>query len=241
MSVKDGPELTAAPVLSHAAPVTPAAPAPVVKAERTEPVSSSATERARAVDGIVPQSPAGPTRPAELVAVSSAVEAVPGADATVEITEAPRPPARPPGLGEEPVEPEPGPVSETEPRPAQEPALQETADVPASPARPAEAPVAQAGQGASPDATAQQAAASYPALVMQRLSRTRRDRLSVSGTAVIAFTVGDGGGLVALVIAQGSGVEQIDLAGLALVQSAAPFPPPPPGAQRSYTFQFTGD
>ena len=76
---------------------------------------------------------------------------------------------------------------------------------------------------------------------MQRLSRTRRDRIRVAGTAVISFTIADNGGVAALSVAQSSGVPEIDQAGLALVQRAMPFPPPPAGAQRSFSLQFTGD
>jgi TonB family protein len=61
------------------------------------------------------------------------------------------------------------------------------------------------------------------------------------GTAVIAFTVSEDGGLATLGVAQSSGVAEIDQAGLALLQRASPFPAPPVGAQRSFSFQFTSN
>jgi protein TonB len=175
------------------------------------------------------------------VATTATVEALPESNDATAVAEALRPPTRPTDLG---AEPEPVAAADPEPRPVEEappsaPAETETVRGRADGTREVEA--TQAGPGAAATAAAQQAAATYPAEVMQRLSRTRRDRLRVSGTAVIAFTVGDNGSLVALVVAQGSGSEEVDRAGLALVQRAAPFPPPPPGAQRNFSFQFTGN
>ena len=211
------PSATAAPVVSSPVePVDPDAPAP--------PSMPQAT----------PAEPATPLRSIESVAVSEAVEPLPEAPRATEVETAPRPPGRPRDLASQPMpEPEPQPAPEPQP----EPQVAESAPAQGN----AEIEVRQSTQAAQAEAQASAAAASYPTQVMQRLSRTRRDRVRMAGTAVISFTVADSGGLAALGVAQSSGAPEVDEAGLALVQRAVPFPVPPPGAQRNFSFQFTGD
>lgn len=57
----------------------------------------------------------------------------------------------------------------------------------------------------------------------------------LKGQAVVAFTVDDAGGLAQLAVAVSSGNPAIDQAAIELIRRAAPFPPPPPGAQRSFS------
>lgn len=84
------------------------------------------------------------------------------------------------------------------------------------------------------------AVSSYPGLVMKKLSRTRRDRVSGRGAALVAFTISASGGISDARIVHSSGSPVVDRAGLSLVRRAAPFPAPPKGAKRSFTFEFTG-
>lgn len=84
------------------------------------------------------------------------------------------------------------------------------------------------------------AASNYPGLVMQKISRTPRPRAGSRGTAVVAFSVAAGGGLAAVSIARSSGSAELDSAAVRMIQSAAPFPPPPPGAQRNFTLNIKG-
>lgn len=55
------------------------------------------------------------------------------------------------------------------------------------------------------------------------------------GQAVVAFSVDDAGALKSVVVAVSSGNPEIDAAALALIRRAAPFPPPPPGAQHAFS------
>ncbi|WP_176556300.1 TonB family protein [Rubellimicrobium rubrum] len=212
-------------------PVAPAARADRATAMTAEPgvPASSAAPR------VTPAQPLEPSRSAANVVVSEVIEALPEEPRPTEVDAAPRPPERPSNLTSEP---------EPDRQVAQPVPVQGNADVEmpqGTQAGQADGTASRQAQAAQAEAQASAAAASYPAQVMQRLSRTRRDRIREAGTAVISFTVADDGGLAALAVAQGSGIPVVDQAGLALVQRAAPFPVPPAGAQRSFSFQFTGN
>jgi protein TonB len=91
-----------------------------------------------------------------------------------------------------------------------------------------------------PHASGNAAASNYPGLVMQKISRVPRPRSTSRGTAVVGFSVAGGGGLASAHIASSSGSGPLDQAALQMIQRAAPFPPPPPGAQRSFTISIKG-
>lgn len=99
---------------------------------------------------------------------------------------------------------------------------------------------AQAGTGGRSQAAGNAAASNYPGQVMRRLSRVGRPRVGQRGTAVVRFTVAGNGGLASVAIARSSGHGRLDQAALTLVRRAAPFPPPPPGAQRSFQIDIVG-
>lgn len=80
----------------------------------------------------------------------------------------------------------------------------------------------------------------FPSLVLRQIQRTRRDRINARGMAVVAFSIGAGGQLAGLSIAQSSGSSELDQAALNHLRRAAPFPPPPPQAQRQFSFEFMG-
>lgn len=84
------------------------------------------------------------------------------------------------------------------------------------------------------------AAAQYPHLVNRHLSRLRRPNARFNGAAVVAFTIAGNGGLAGVSIARSSGSAEFDRLALAHVQRAAPFPPPPAGAQRSFNVSVQG-
>lgn len=97
------------------------------------------------------------------------------------------------------------------------------------------------GTTGSSDTTSGNAAASnYPGKVMQRLSRAPRPRVGSRGTAAVAFTIADGGGLSAVSVARSSGSAALDRAAVQMIRGAAPFPAPPPGAQRSFSIRIEG-
>ncbi|SDY64253.1 outer membrane transport energization protein TonB [Citreimonas salinaria] len=97
---------------------------------------------------------------------------------------------------------------------------------------------AQARQQGTRKGTAQQAgnaaASNYPGQVMAQINRVGRPRMNHRGRSRVSFTISSAGGLAGLSIARSSGTSALDRAALKIIQRAAPFPPPPPGATRSY-------
>ena len=81
-----------------------------------------------------------------------------------------------------------------------------------------------------------QAGDSYKGLVFGMLARAERVSQAPreSGQVVVSFSVDGQGRLVSLVLAQSSGHADLDAQALAMVRGVAPFPPPPPGALRSF-------
>ncbi|MEM6618247.1 MAG: TonB family protein [Pseudomonadota bacterium] len=83
-------------------------------------------------------------------------------------------------------------------------------------------------------------ASDYPGQVMRKIQRVPRPRSSTRGSAIISFTIAASGGLVSAGVARSSGSTQLDRDALRVVRRAAPFPPPPAGARRSYQVQIKG-
>jgi len=78
----------------------------------------------------------------------------------------------------------------------------------------------------------------YPGQVMDRIRRTRQQRVPGRGVAVVSFSIAGNGGLSAASIQRSSGSAAIDAAAIDHIRRAAPFPAPPAGAGRSFSFEF---
>lgn len=64
-------------------------------------------------------------------------------------------------------------------------------------------------------------------------------RRGASGTALVAFVLNDDGTVQSEKILRSSGDAALDVESLALIQRAAPFPKPPPGAQKLFAVDIT--
>ena len=64
-------------------------------------------------------------------------------------------------------------------------------------------------------------------------------RRGVFGTALVAFELNDDGSVKSEKLLKSSGDASLDVESLALVQRAAPFPKPPPGAQKVFAADIT--
>ena len=80
---------------------------------------------------------------------------------------------------------------------------------------------------------------SYKVIVFSNMARVKHYPESAiqrgaKGIAVIGFVLDENGGVVSVVLLRSSGDADLDAESVALVNRAAPFPPPPPGAERSF-------
>jgi periplasmic protein TonB len=80
----------------------------------------------------------------------------------------------------------------------------------------------------------------YAGEVMQHLSRLRRPRASSPGSAYVSFEISPSGAIDQIGISESSGSSRFDHEALVFVRKAAPFPPPPVGASRSFTVEIKG-
>ncbi|MFD1910801.1 TonB family protein [Halodurantibacterium flavum] len=237
------PELQSRPVT----PVTPVAPA--AQAPLLTPVAPADPLQAEAPDPEPqvpvepePQLAEEPPEPPE-PAPEEAPEEVEIAEEPPEPTAAPETSARPEARPETRPEPQrqPEPTRTAQPQPAQ-PVGNATVDARrGSSAGQEGAPDAAQGQVAGQASEAGNAAASnYPGEVLRKITRLRRPSTSGRGTVLVAFSVSGSGALAQLSVVQSSGSDALDRAALDHIQRAAPFPPPPPGAQTSFSFEFVG-
>jgi protein TonB len=221
--VTDEPPRIAAVAPARAAAVPPARArdraAPSLAA-RAAPALAAAPAAAQApsAPGAAASSAAagGPARPAAPVAGRVALDGPPRISA--------RPPARPASALRTAAAADPAPRRGT----AQPDAGRGAAGGGAAAGAAGRAEVARARPG---DA----AASTYPGLVRQRIARQRMPRTGGQGVAQVAFAIAPGGGLAQLGLARSSGDARLDRTALELVRRAAPFPPPPAGAQRRFT------
>ncbi|TQM94404.1 energy transducer TonB [Roseinatronobacter monicus] len=84
------------------------------------------------------------------------------------------------------------------------------------------------------------AASNYPGEVLRRIQRVRQARSPARGQVLVSFSVGQNGALAAVSVARSSGHAGLDQTALDHIRRAAPFPPPPNGAQRQFSFEFVG-
>ena len=101
----------------------------------------------------------------------------------------------------------------------------------------ATAPKAAAAESAGSGA---KAAAKYGASVMKKIRKTKKQRAPATGTVVVGFVIGEDGGLSSVKILQSSSSAELDQVALDHIWRAAPFPPPPAGADRKFSFEFVG-
>lgn len=87
------------------------------------------------------------------------------------------------------------------------------------------------------DAAGQGEAVGYAELVFSQLAKAKGigRRMGQPGSAGVRFVIDAAGGLVDVDLVATSGIPSLDAEALAVVRKAAPFPAPPPGAQRSFS------
>jgi len=196
-----------------------ATPTPTTAREETrsepEPAATFVTQPSE-------QPPTGEPPPDTVLPVEA--EAVPGIP-----TPSPPPPSPPPATK---------PKSQTrvandapsKPQPMQAPAIKRTASIQAAGDGGAHGRQAAAGQNAlTIDA--------FKAAVAARIARNKPSTdiaALAQGVVTVTFGIGSGGEAQSLRVARSSGHAVLDEAALQTVRKASPFPPPPPGAPRTF-------
>jgi periplasmic protein TonB len=94
------------------------------------------------------------------------------------------------------------------------------------------------GQGEAAATAGNAGASNYPGVVMRKINRTRKPKVGARGTATVGFEIAANGALARLVILNSSGNAAIDAAAMDHLQRAAPFPPPPAGAERRFQVAY---
>lgn len=82
--------------------------------------------------------------------------------------------------------------------------------------------------------------AAYAKAVMKKVRATKKKSGAGKGVAVVGFTVAKNGGLAGVKLIRSSGNAALDQFAVSHIQRSAPFPTPPEGAGRSFSFEFVG-
>ena len=106
--------------------------------------------------------------------------------------------------------------------------------------RNATAATAQSPQAAAQGDAGTAASATYGRAVLTQISRTRKARAPSRGRTIVAFSIAEGGALASVQVLKSSGSPALDQVALDHIRRAAPFPKPPAGAQRQFSFEFVG-
>lgn len=232
-----------APDVASAAPSAPEPPTEDDAAPDLNPADAPAPDRPAAT-------PALPELPQDLAA---STDAPPPAPKPAEYAEAEEPETKPVEEPDSDVAPKvskkPKPKPEAKPKPEEKP--KPKADTPpedkpktkttkpasAAAASGAPAPKAAAAESAG---SGSKAAANYGSSVMKKIRKTKKQRAPAKGTVVVAFAISADGGLSSVKVLQSSGSPDLDQVALDHIRRSAPFPPPPAGADRNFSFEFVG-
>lgn len=240
------PLATATPVTAStsAAPAVPpqarpVAASPPVMAPVMAPVTTP-SPRVAPAPAVTAAAPAVTAAAPARVAAAPPVETLVAADLVTAVLRAPRPPARPAAVGPGPAPPAPARPQAAAPQGNAATDQRSGSDTagPTVPADPSGGPAADPAP-ATPATVAD--IANYPGQVMQHLSRVRRERLDRAGDVEVVFAIAANGALASVAILRGSGSDEIDRAAVSYVTRAAPFPPPPAGAQTRFQILLTMD
>ena len=110
--------------------------------------------------------------------------------------------------------------------------------VPHAPVDPGLGPLPDSFQAVAlpPTGAAAEEAVSYQQIVFSQLAKAKEigQRPGLPGSAGVHFSIDEAGKLLEVEIVHKSGVASLDAEAVSIVRKAAPFPPPPQGAQRSF-------
>jgi protein TonB len=213
------PEAALPVALPAALPVAPLPVAPVPVAAATPSPDAVATPP-DATNPAIPVPQAAGTRP-----VAPVDDALPGGL---------RPQPRPETLARARPVPAAAPPAPDTLRPTPAP------QSPPAAAAPRSAMAAPPSASATPPRASALTAQSYGAEVLRRIQARPAPRAPGRGVVRVAFTLGANGAVASIRVARSSGNPALDRIALDHIRAAAPFPPPPDGAGRAFSFEFAG-
>jgi protein TonB len=214
----------AAPQAMDEAPDLPDQPAPLAEAAPDAPRPDTAPDLPPARPALSLPEPEVPAR-ADLSAPPPPKEEPPEKIAKAEPQPKPKP------KPEKPAKPKP---EQTAAKPKKETA--EASSKPAAAAAGAAAPKAAEKATGAPKVSA----ASYAKSVMKKVRGTKKKKAAGRGSVTVGFTVAKDGGLASVKVLNSSGNADLDRIALDHIRRAAPFPPPPEGVGRNFSFEFVG-
>ncbi|RGP36715.1 energy transducer TonB [Pseudotabrizicola alkalilacus] len=236
------PPHSAQPVTAQAAPVAPAmadSPAPSLSLPVSDAADLTAAPPADPTPALAPEpappvvaslSPAAPTSTAQPVSPTQLATAVEAEGAAPETS--PRPRAR---------------AERPEKRVAEKRTASPTGNADRNARKGAQSGQENAPATAAATGTAQgnrqagnAARSNYPGLVLRKIERTRKPAHAARGTVVVAFRVAPSGALASARVARSTGDPSLERVALDHIRRAAPFPPPPAGAETDFRFEFVG-
>jgi protein TonB len=165
-----------------------------------------------------------PPKPAELAEAEAPIETKP--------VEAPKSEISPKVSKKPKSKPDEKPKADTPPKDKAK-AKPASADAASGTAAPKVAAAESAGSGAK-------ATANYGSAVMKKIRKTKKQRAQAKGSVIVGFAISEDGGLVSVKVLQSSGSAELDMVAQDHIRRSAPFPPPPPGANRKFSFEFVG-
>ena len=223
---------------SAVVPETALVPEPTLRVTPSVSQPSATPERLTRLEPLSPVEPA-PRVPTQAVAPPDTLTAV--ETDQIELTQSRRPKVRSRAFEErnKPDDPPPPPRQTASRTPDPPPAPRGNQARTNTRAGAAEGTAARPAPRATGSAGAAQAgnaaASNYPGQVMRKVQRARRPRVVDRGVATVSFRIASNGGLSAVSVARSSGSRDLDNAAMQLIRRAAPFPVPPPGAQRFFS------
>lgn len=231
------PDVTdAPPSLAQAAAPPPDAPDLPTETDDTPSVEAPAAVAQPIADAAPnlppPPQPLPPTKVAEAPAPDPVpvAKAVRKPAAKAKPAQKPKPKAAPKAVKAATAKAKPATKPPKKAKPSVEPAAKAAA---AGGASKPKASKAGGGKGATNPAT-------YGTAVMKKIKSTRKQSAPAKGAVVVGFSIASDGGLKSVQVVSSSGHSGLDKVALDHIRRAQPFPAPPEGAPRNFSFEFIG-
>lgn len=197
-----------------------------------------------AADEAAPEIPRPDSPPAQPAAQTPLALPEPETPARADLSLPPQPKEEPQTVAKSEPQPQPKPDRKPKPVPEKkaEKPTKKSAETDEAPSKKAAAAAGAAAPQEAPKAKGapKVSAASYAKSVMKKVRGTKKKKGAGRGSVTVGFTVAKDGGLASVKVLQSSGNADLDRIALDHIRRSAPFPPPPEGVGRNFSFEFVG-